>query len=294
MEREDQPVAIAGATGEIGGRVARLLAARGVATRLLARDAARAPQLPGAEVAEVPGGYDDTAAMATALQGAAAFLLIPGHETAERVAAHASAIDAAASAGVGRLVQLSFAGAAEQATFTFARDHWATEQDAKASGLPLVIARMNFYLDVLPHFVLPSGEIAGPGGDGKVAAVARDDVAAALAELLTGDGHLGQTYELTGPEALSLSEIAVTMARSSGRPITYLRETVEQAWAARASYDAPEQIKAGWISTYTAIAAGELARVSGDVEQLTGRQPQSLRAWLAEHPLALAHVDTLG
>lgn len=287
-------VALAGATGEIGGRVARLLAARGVPQRLIVRDAARAPQLPGADVVEVPGGYDDGEAMTRALEGAAAFLLIPGHEGTPRVAAHRTAVHAAAQAHVGRIVQLSFAGAAEDSTFTFARDHWATEQDVRAAGVPFVIAQMNFYLDVLPGFVLPSGEIAGPGGNGKIAAVARDDVAAALAELLIGDGHTGQTYELTGPEALSLAEIAVTMARASGRTITYLQETIEQAWAARAAYDAPDDVKAGWISTYTAVAAGELARVSGDVERLTGAPPQSLAGWLEAHPLALAHVDTLG
>ncbi|MBO9531617.1 MAG: NAD(P)H-binding protein [Solirubrobacteraceae bacterium] len=293
MSNKAPVIAVGGATGRVGGRVARLLAEQGVRQRLLVRDASRAPALPGAEVAVV-GGYEDDAGMRAALAGTSAFLLIPGHETSDRVSAHRAGVASAVAARTGRIVQLSFAGAAPDATFTYARDHWATEEAVRASGLPWTIARMNFYLDVLPEFVLPSGDLAGPAGDGRVAAVARDDVAAALAALLTGDDHAGATYELTGPEALTLGEACVTMARHSGRPVTYLRETVEEAYASRAA-GAPTQIELdGWVSTYTAIAAGELARVTADVERLTGRAPQSLGAWLEAHPLALAHVDTLG
>lgn len=286
-------IAIGGATGEVGGRVARRLAERGEAQRLIVRDTARAPQLAGATAVEV-GGYEDREGMIAALDGIDTFLLVPGHETSDRVNAHRVAIDAAVQAGVQRIVQLSFVGAAEDATFTYARHHWATEQDLKASGLAWTIAHMNFYLDVLPHFVLPSGDLAGPAGDGRLAAVARDDVAAAVTELLATSGHDGRTYELTGPEALTLAEVAVTMARQSGRTITYLRETVREAYASRAHYEATDVEREGWVTTYTAIAAGELEAVTGDVEALTGHAPQSLAAWLAAHPLALAHVDTLG
>ena len=286
-------IAIGGATGEVGGRIARLLAQRGVEQRLIVRDTARAPALAGARPAQV-GGYEDLDGMTAALDGIETFLLVPGHETSDRVSAHRVAIDAAVRAGVRRIVQLSFVGAAEHATFTYARHHWATEQDLKASGLAWTIAHMNFYLDVLPQFVLPSGDLAGPAGDGRVAAVARDDVAAAVTELLATGGHDGKTYELTGPESLTLAEVALTMARQSGRTISYLRETVEEAYAARAHYEATDVEREGWVTTYTAIAAGELEAVTGDVEALTGRAPQSLAQWLAAHPLALAHVDTLG
>lgn len=286
-------IAVGGATGEVGGRIARLLAESGVAQRLVVRDAARAPQLPGAEAAVV-GGYEDAEGMRRALDGADVFLLVPGHETSDRVSAHRIAIESAVAAGVGRVVQLSFVGAAPDATFTYARHHWATEQDLRASGLPWTVAHMNFYLDVIPQFVLPSGDLAGPGGDGRLAAVARDDVAAAVAAILTGDGHVGQTYELTGPQALTFSELAVAMARHSGKPVTYLRETVEEAYASRAHYEATDVEREGWVSTYTAVAAGELEAVSGDVLALTGREPQTFEAWLDAHPLALAHVDSLG
>lgn len=293
MSNDAPVIAVGGATGQVGGRVARLLSEQGAQQRLLVRDASRAPQLPGAEVVEV-GGYEDDAGMRAALAGTAAFLLIPGHETSDRVSAHRAGIASAVAAGTGRLVQLSFAGAGPQATFTYARDHWATEEAVRSSGLPWTIARMNFYLDVLPEFVLPSGDLAGPAGDGRVAAVARDDVAASLAAILTTPRHDAAHYELTGPEALTLGEAAVTMARHSGKPVTYLRETVEEAYAARRASAPTETELEGWVSTYTAIAAGELSQVSGDVERLTGRTPQNLDAWLSSHPLALAQVDSLG
>lgn len=287
-------IAVSGSTGQLGGRIAKLLAASGTSQRLIVRSAARAPTLDGAEAVEVVG-YEDAAGMQAALAGTDTFLLIPGHETADRVAAHQIAIEAAAAAGVRRIVQVSFTGASAEATFTYGRDHWATEEFVRGSGVAWTIARMNFYLDVLPDFVLSTGDIAGPAGTGKVAAVSRDDVAAGVAAILTGGAsHDGQTYNLTGREALSFSEIAVTMARHSGKPITYLRETVEEAYASRARYGASQKELDGWVSTYTAVAAGELDAVSGDVLALTGQEPQTLAEWLTAHPLALAHVDSLG
>jgi uncharacterized protein YbjT (DUF2867 family) len=107
--------------------------------------------------------------------------------------------------------------------------------------------------------------------------VAQDDVAAAVtAVLLDPAPHEGRTYSLTGPEALTLTEAAATMSRSLGRRYTFVDETVEEAYASRASYGAPGWQLDAWVSTYTAIASGELAGVTGDVERLTGHQPMSL------------------
>lgn len=285
-------VAVAGATGEVGGRVAQLLAARGIAQRLPVRAARRSPRPNLADVVEV-GGYEDRRGMRAALEGIQTFLLIPGHEASNRVEAHRAAIEAAVDAGVQRIVQLSFVGAAPDATFTYARDHWQTEQDVKASGLEWSIARMNFFLDVLPTFVSRQGEIAGPAADGRMAAVARDDVALALAALVTDDGHAGHTYHLTGPESLSFTEIASTMGRSCRQSIRYRPQTVEEAIAARAALPATDAEREGWVSTYTAVAAGELAEITNDVETLTGALPMTLAEWLRAYPFSLVHVGAL-
>jgi NAD(P)H dehydrogenase (quinone) len=94
-----------------------------------------------------------------------------------------------------------------------------------------------------------------------------------------------RTYELTGREALSLADAARIISEVTGRETTYLPETVEEAYASRASYGAPDWQVDAWVSTYTAIAAGELALVTDTVERLTGRRPMTLRELLA--PLAL-------
>jgi uncharacterized protein YbjT (DUF2867 family) len=142
--------------------------------------------------------------------------------------------------------------------------------------------RDNLYADFFPMLAGEDGVIRGPAGDGRVAAVAQDDIAAAATVvLLDPDAHRGRTYTLTGPEAVTLAEAAATMSRVLGRELTFEDETIEQAYASRASYGAPGWQVDAWVSTYTAIAAGELDGVTGDVELLTGHPATSLEDLLA-------------
>ena len=205
-------IGVSAATGGIGGRVARRLAASGHAQRLIVRDASRAPRPEGAEVVTI-GGYGDDAGMREAFAGVQTLLLVSAREAADRLVQHRRAVDAAADAGVERIVYLSFIGAAADATFTFARDHFHTEQHIRASGVAFTFSRQNLYMDLLPVLAGGDGAIRGPAGDGRVAPVLRDDVADALHAMLTRPGHEGATYELTGPEALTLAEIAVRVSR---------------------------------------------------------------------------------
>ena len=214
----DPLIAVTGATGAVGSRVARGLAERGARQRLVVRDAVRAPQLDGAEVHEAAGGYADGEGLRAALEGADVLFLIPAAEAPDRIAQHTTAVDAALAAGVGRIVYLSFVAATAGSTFTLGLDHWATEEHIRATGVPFTFARMNFYMDFIPSMVGADGVIRGPAGDGRVAAILRDDVAAAAVALLTTDGHDGQSYDLTGREAFSLAEAAALMSEhSAGR-----------------------------------------------------------------------------
>jgi uncharacterized protein YbjT (DUF2867 family) len=282
-------IAVTGATGAVGGRVALRLAETGVPLRLVVRDAARAPRLPGAEV-RVASGYGAREEMRAALAGAGTVFLVPAAEAPDRVDQHRAAVDAAVAAGARRIVYLSFAGAAPDAAFTLARDHWATEEHVRAAGVPWTFLRMSLYADFIPSMVLPDGVIRGPAGVGRVAAVLREDVAAAAAAVLPAAGHEGRSYELTGPEAFSLADAAAAMARICGKPIRFQDETDEEAFASRARFGAPEWEVRGWVSSYWAIRSGDLATVTRDVRQLTGREPGSLAAYLRAHPEALAHV----
>ena len=270
---------ITGATGNLGGRVARRLAEAGIPQRLLVRDLARAPQLPGAGAAAIT--YADTPAVREALSGLETLFMVSAMESQTRVEEHTGFIDAAVAAGVHHLVYVSFAGAAPDAIFTHARDHWHTEQYLRASGLRFTFLRDNLYADFLPHLAGEDGVIRGPGGDGRVAAVAQDDIAEVATTILIDPApHAGQTYDLTGPEALGLAEVASILTAATGRPISYQNVTPDEARASRAVYNAPEWLVDAWISTYTAIAAGEVAEVSNAVPELTGHPATSLEQLL--------------
>jgi NAD(P)H dehydrogenase (quinone) len=264
-------IAVTGATGYVGGHTARFLAERGAPLRLVVRDPARAPEL-GAEVraASRYGAFDE---MRAAFEGCDTVFLVPAEESLDRVEQHKTAVDAAAAAGARRIVYLSFVDAAPDATFTLVRHHWETEEHIRASGLAFTFPRMNLYLDFIPNMV-SDGVIAGPAGDGRAAVVARRDVAEACAALLAGDGHDGRVYDITGREALSFAEIA------SLAGATYKDETLDEAWESRSVYGAPDWQVEAWISTYTAVAAGELERVSDDFARLTGHEPITLAEFL--------------
>ena len=266
---------ITGVTGNIGGRVARLLATADVPMRMLVRDVSRAPSYPDVEVAQA--SYGDAEAVRRGLDGLGTLLMVSGAESATRVEEHRTFVDAAAAAGVQHLVYLSFYGASPDATFTLARDHHRTEQHIRASGMGWTFLRDNMYLDFLPGMAGADGVIRGPAGSGRVAAVARDDVAAvAVAVLTDASGHAGATYDLTGPEALTLAEAAAVMSRVLGRPHRFEDQSLKEAYASRGSYAAPAWQLDAWVSTYVAIARGDLAAVSDDVRRLTGRNPRSL------------------
>ncbi|NAZ77435.1 NAD(P)H-binding protein [Kineococcus sp. T13] len=266
-------VGVTGATGHVGGRVARSLSSAGVAQRLVVRDPARAPDLPGADVR--PAAYGDAEALRHALDGVDVLLLVSAAEHADRVAQHRSVVEAAAAAGVRRVVYTSFLAAAPDCTFTFGRDHAATEELLTASRVETTFLRDSFYADVLPGFVV-DGALRGPAGSGRLAPVARADVAEVAVAALLDEAHSGRTYDLTGPRAMTLAEVAEVLSAVRGERVRYVAESVEEAYASRAASGAPRWVLDGWVSTYTAVASGELDVVSTAVPDLTGHPARSL------------------
>ena len=269
-------LAVTGSTGRLGGRVARRLSELGVDHRLVVRDPARTPALPGTHIATCD--YGDDAAARTALSGAETVFMVSAAETPDRVRQHLTFIDAAVAAGVQRIVYVSFFGASATAIFTLARDHWATEEHLRSVGVAHTILRDNIYADFTPHFIGTDGNIRGPAGDGRVAVVAQADIADVAVAVLTSDGaYDGRTLHLTGPSALTMDEIASILSDHLGRAICYVPETIEEAYASRAVYGAPPWQVDAWVSTYSAIAAGELATVTEDIPQVTGHPATSLQ-----------------
>jgi NAD(P)H dehydrogenase (quinone) len=282
-------IAVTGATGEVGGRVARRLAERGVPQRLVVRDPAKAPDLDGAEVAQA-SNHEARDEMEAALRGAQTLFLISGEEARNRVDQHKAAVDAAKAAGVERIVYLSFFGASPDTAFTFGRDHFHTEEHIKASGLSYAFSRDNIYLDFVPFFAGPDGAIRGPGGDGRFAPVARDDIADVVVELITNPDRDGQAYEVSGGEAYTLAEAAERLSKAIGREVTYVDETMDEAWESRRPSGHPDWEIEGWITTYVAIANGELEQVTSTVKDLTGHEPQRLEEFLESHPESYEHL----
>lgn len=282
-------IAVTGASGAVGGRVAHRLAAAGATQRLLGRDRSRLPELPGASLV---GGADNANrdAMARAVAGAETLFLVSAHESPNRVTAHTTAVDAAVAAGVTRIVYVSFQSAAPDATFTFGRDHWHTEQHIRGTGLRYTFLRDSMYLAALPAMTGTDGVLRGPAGDGRLAAVAHDDIADVAVSVLLGTGHDGVCYDVTGPVAFTLAEAATELSRVTGREISYVPETRDEAYASRAAFGAPGWEVDGWVSSYEAIATGELSSVSGTVPRLTGHPARSFADYLAAHPASYRHL----
>lgn len=291
MSSSTTTLALTGSTGALGGLVADQLS--DLAPRLLVRDPARAPRISGSEVRACT--YGDAEACLAALDGVDVLFLVSAAESPTRRQEHATVIDAAARAGVRHVVYTSFEGAAADATFTLGRDHHAAEQalaDAQRThGMRSTLLRDNFYLDVLPLFADDEGVLRGPAGQGRVAAVARADVADVSATILRSlvsgaledSEHLGATYRLSGPEALTLDEVAARAGTLLGRELRYEEETLEEAYASRrAGWPDAQQFELdAWASTYTAIADGSVAEVTDDVPRLLGRPARTLADVLA-------------
>jgi NAD(P)H dehydrogenase (quinone) len=211
--------------------------------------------------------------------------MVSASESEDRLAQHRAFVDSAAASGVRHIVYTSFAAAAPDATFTLARDHYATEEHIKASGVDWTFLRDGFYIDFMEAMVGDDGVMRGPAGDGRASIVARADIArTATAVLLNPAAHVGRTYDLTGPEALTLSEVAATIARVRGRKISFHDESVEEAYRSREKYGAPDWQVDAWVSTYTAIASDVMADVSGDIEAVTGTAPMSFETYLRSTP----------
>lgn len=277
-------IAVTGASGQLGKRVAARLSAAGVLVRLLVRDPTRAPVLGGEHNVAICT-YADANAMRAAFDGIHTALLVSASESADRLDQHRIAIQAATEVGVRHLVYTSFQGAAEDAVFAHARLHWATEQLLRDSGTAFTALRDSFYLGIFPAFVGPDGVIRGPARDGRVAAVSHDDVAdVATAVLRDPAAHVGAVYDVTGLEALTMPEIAAVLSEVAGREIRFHDETLEQARASRARYGTPDWEVEAWISTYTAIAVGELATVSDTVATIAGHPAETLREHLVANP----------
>jgi NAD(P)H dehydrogenase (quinone) len=204
---------------------------------------------------------------------AAVVLLISGSEVGRRVPQHTAVIEAAKAAGVAQLAYTGVLGGPD-ADFDLAAEHRATEQLILDSGLPYTFLRNGWYTENYTAAlspVLEHGAVVGSAGDGRIASATRADYAAAAAAVLTGEGHLGRAYELSGDTAWSLAEYAAELSRQTGRTITYNEVPAETHLSILTGAGVPEPFARILVDVDAAIARGRLARTTGDLARLAGR-----------------------
>ncbi|EHJ56433.1 hypothetical protein HMPREF9318_01101 [Streptococcus urinalis FB127-CNA-2] len=274
-------IAITGVTGHIGGELAKILAHEGQSVRYLARRPEAAPYYPNASVHKA--SYEDTEESREAIKGADVLFMVSGKESKDRLKEHFAFIDAAKKAGVKHIIYTSFFNANLDSTFTLARDHAKTENYIIENGFNYTFLRDNFYLDFFLDLCQSNGEIRGPAADGRVSAVSRYDVAQVAAKvLLEPEKWENKIINLTGPQSLSMNDITQVVSHFEQKEIHYINETIEEAYQSRKSYQAEDWEYESWVSTYTAIANGELAQTTVDIETILGRKPLSIQELLLE------------
>jgi NAD(P)H dehydrogenase (quinone) len=292
-----ETILITGAGGQLGrGVVHHLLETQGISPeRLIAttRDPAKLDDLAAKGATVRAASFDDEGSLVNAFEGADRILIISTDvidEPGTRLRQHETAVAAAVKAGVGHISYTSMPKPEPGNPVLFAPDHFATEKAIKETGLPYTIFRNGWYQEnlfmALPQ-ALKTGKWYTSAGDGRVAHVAREDVAQAIAAALASGSSENATYTLTGAAALSTAEIAALASEATGRAIEVVNVSDEQLADGMKGAGVPEGIAQLMVSIDANTRAGGLAEVTGDTEELSGRHPRPLTAFLEANKVAL-------
>ncbi|MFJ3546869.1 NAD(P)H-binding protein [Streptomyces rubiginosohelvolus] len=279
-------ILVTGATGAVGREVAGLLAAAGP-VRILARRPERLT-VRGDGVEVVEGAYGDRPALDRALEGVSSMFLVTNSPTDpddERVAG------AAAAAGVRHLVKLSMMAVEEPGADDFiTRWQRRNEETIRASGVPWTFVRPRTFMSNTLSWapgIRSAGVVRALYGDAPVACVDPRDVAAVAVAVLTGAGHEGRTYAVSGPEAITAREQTAQLSRVLGRPLRFEELGLDAARTALlAKY--PRPAAEAFLESAERQRAGAKAAVVPTVEELTGCQARPYRTWAADHADAFA------
>ncbi|MES2141041.1 MAG: SDR family oxidoreductase [Bacteroidota bacterium] len=282
-------ILITGATGHFGKATIDFLLKKGLAASqisALARTAEKAADLKTKGINVKIGDYTDYASLTVAFKGVEKLFLISSSDLHNRVEQHTNAINAAKEAGVKHIIYTSFVRKNETATSPIAflaQAHIETENIIKASGIPYTILLNSLYSDVLPGFlgekVLETGVFL-PAGNGKAAFTARIDMAEAAANILLSTGHENKEYIIANTESNNLDELAAFLEELSGKRVTYLNPSKESYIETATSAGLPKEYAGMFAAFSEAIEQGEFENKNTDLENLLGRKPTSLKAFL--------------
>ncbi len=253
------------------------------------------------------GDFDDPALLLSTFAGGERLLMISTGRVGKRLPQHRNAIRAAAEAGVRHIVYTSFVNAGGANPALVAKEHGATEDMLRQSGLAWTALRDSQYSEAMAEVAAPiaieSGRWLASAREGRIGFVTRRDCAASAVAVLTTSGHENKIYNITGPEVLSFREVAALASELSGKPIEYTvvddegmyrmfdalgvpREAVDDHVVNRVPWSSNDM-----VSFERAIREGFLDLLSDDFEKLTGRQPQSLRSLFLEYRDALRAIQ---
>ena len=281
-------IVITAASGNLGRLVLEDLLGRGVPAaeiRAVVRDPAKLADYAERGVQVVQGDYTDQESLVAALEGADKLLLISsmgGDE--ERIKHHLNAIAAAKRAGVKHLAYTSIPHADGNA-IRFSWVHKETEEAIRQSGIPFTFLRNNWYFENVTGAIdaaLEHGAIIGANGEGSIAYASRADYAAAAAVVLSGEGHEGKVYELTGDVAFTPAEFAAEISAQSGKPVVYTLLSEQEYAKALEDFGVPAAITGDLAQADVAISQGALAETTDTLATLIGRPTTTLAAAVAQ------------
>jgi uncharacterized protein YbjT (DUF2867 family) len=271
-------ILVTGATGLNGKELLRVLSASGVAVRALARNPARAEAiaaLPNVEIVQGDMAHPET--LAAGLRGVDRAMLISSSDPM-MLDVQTNFIDAARKAGVKHIVKLSGIMPELDSAFRFARMHGEIEKRLEASGMAFTHLRagefMPAYFRQVPN-IAAKGAMFLPMEDARIASIDVGDIAEIAARVLTSSGHEGKTYPLTGPEALTMTEVAEKLSAATGKTIRYVNVPPEAARQAQLGAGMPPYLADALFELFAERRNGKEAKVWPDAQALLGRLPIS-------------------
>lgn len=274
-------ILITGASGNVGKEVLKQAAAAGLRVRAAYQSPASANVPPDVEAVRVD--FNEPQTLEAALGGVEKVFLV-GPPTQELAPLERKAMEVIARSNVQHVVKLSAMGGRDA---TFPRQHADSENFIRSTGVPFTFLRPNGFMQNLVHYSAPTIKATrrfyGSEGGGKISFIDVRDVAAVAVKVLSEEGHAGEAYTLTGPEALSNADVAQKMAEALGRKIEFVNLAPEDLKEALLTAGVPEWNAEALIDLQRLYREGKASAVTEDVERIVGRRPRGLREFLTDY-----------
>lgn len=270
-------IGITGATGQLGRLVVEKLKQRTNADHLIAL--VRAPQKAAdMNIVSRVFDYNKPETLVESLKGIDYLLLISSNEIGQRKRQHENVIEAAQKAGVKWMIYTSLLHA-DTSTLNLAAEHVATEQALIKSGIPFTLLRNGWYTENYMSAAtgaVKAGVLIGSAGNGKISSAARADYAEAAAVILTTPNNEGKTYELSGDESYTLTDLAAELSRQTGKTISYNNLPEDKYAAALTSAGLPAPLAEALASWDFSASKGDLHDESHILSKLIGHSTTPL------------------